>query len=121
MNGSGVDLGHPVGSMGCRIRVTLLQALKQRSQPLGLATLGGGGMSMACASYPPLPERYPQVAVPPAPLLTLTGTRIRVKSSQNRQDYRLLHCRLAVRYPAGYPGSVTIEGVEPGAGRQQSR
>jgi phenylacetate-coenzyme A ligase PaaK-like adenylate-forming protein len=26
------------------------------------------------------------------------------------QDYRLLHCRLAVCYPAGYPGSVTIGG-----------
>jgi len=50
VNGSGIGLGHPVGSTGCRIITTLLYAMKKRSQTLGLATLcGGGGVSMAVA------------------------------------------------------------------------
>ncbi len=50
VNGSGIGLGHPVGSTGCRIMVTLIYALKKRGKTLGLATLcGGGGVSMACA------------------------------------------------------------------------
>jgi len=50
VNGSGIGLGHPVGSTGCRIMVTLIHALKKRGKTLGLATLcGGGGVSMACA------------------------------------------------------------------------
>ena len=49
VNGSGVGLGHPVGSTGCRIMVTLLHVLKKRGKTLGLATLcGGGGVSLAC-------------------------------------------------------------------------
>jgi acetyl-CoA C-acetyltransferase len=48
VNGSGVGLGHPVGSTGCRIMVTLIYAMKKRGKTLGLATLcGGGGVSMA--------------------------------------------------------------------------
>ncbi|MBP7766114.1 MAG: thiolase family protein [Deltaproteobacteria bacterium] len=50
VNGSGIGLGHPVGSTGCRIMVTLLYAMQKRGKTLGLATLcGGGGVSMACA------------------------------------------------------------------------
>jgi acetyl-CoA C-acetyltransferase len=50
VNGSGIALGHPVGSTGCRIMVTLLHALQKRDKALGLATLcGGGGVSMATA------------------------------------------------------------------------
>jgi len=50
VNGGGVGLGHPVGSTGCRIMVTLLYALKKKGKKLGLATLcGGGGVSMATA------------------------------------------------------------------------
>ena len=50
INGSGIGLGHPVGSTGARIMVTLVHALKKRKKNLGLATLcGGGGVSMACA------------------------------------------------------------------------
>lgn len=50
VNGSGIGLGHPVGSTGSRIMVTLLHAMKKRGKSLGLATLcGGGGVSMACA------------------------------------------------------------------------
>jgi acetyl-CoA C-acetyltransferase len=48
VNGSGVGLGHPVGSTGCRIMVTLLHAMKKRGKTLGMATLcGGGGVSIA--------------------------------------------------------------------------
>lgn len=48
VNGSGCGLGHPVGSTGCRIMVTLLHAMKKRGKTLGMATLcGGGGVSMA--------------------------------------------------------------------------
>ncbi|MBM4331478.1 MAG: thiolase family protein [Deltaproteobacteria bacterium] len=50
VNGGGVGLGHPVGSTGCRIMVTLIHAMKKRGKTLGLATLcGGGGVSMAAA------------------------------------------------------------------------
>ena len=50
VNGSGIGLGHPVGSTGCRIMVTLIYAMKKRGKKLGLATLcGGGGVSMAAA------------------------------------------------------------------------
>lgn len=50
VNGSGIGLGHPVGSTGVRIMVTLLYTMKKRGKSLGLATLcGGGGVSMACA------------------------------------------------------------------------
>jgi len=50
VNGSGIGLGHPVGSTGARVMVTLIYAMKNRGKSLGLATLcGGGGISMACA------------------------------------------------------------------------
>ncbi len=50
VNGSGIGLGHPVGSTGCRIMVTLIHAMKKRKKTLGLATLcGGGGVAMAVA------------------------------------------------------------------------
>jgi acetyl-CoA C-acetyltransferase len=50
VNGSGIGLGHPVGSTGARVIVTLIHAMKNRQKTLGLATLcGGGGVSMACA------------------------------------------------------------------------
>ncbi|RAT97237.1 acetyl-CoA C-acetyltransferase [Brevibacillus sp. Leaf182] len=48
VNGSGVALGHPVGSTGCRIIVTLLHEMKRRQLKRGLAALCvGGGMGMA--------------------------------------------------------------------------
>ncbi|MFY0543739.1 thiolase family protein [Brevibacillus sp. H7] len=48
VNGSGISLGHPVGSTGCRIVVTLLHELNRRQLKRGLATLCvGGGMGMA--------------------------------------------------------------------------
>ena len=50
VNGSGIGLGHPVGSTGCRIMVTLLHAMKKRGKTLGLAMIcGGGGIGMATA------------------------------------------------------------------------
>jgi acetyl-CoA C-acetyltransferase len=50
VNGSGIGLGHPVGSTGCRIMVTLLYAMKKRGKNLGLAMIcGGGGIGMATA------------------------------------------------------------------------
>ncbi|MBU2488950.1 MAG: acetyl-CoA C-acyltransferase [Proteobacteria bacterium] len=50
VNGSGIGLGHPVGSTGARVILTLMYAMKKRGNTLGLATLcGGGGVAMACA------------------------------------------------------------------------
>ena len=50
VNGSGIGLGHPVGSTGCRIMVTLLHAMKKKGKSLGLASIcGGGGISLATA------------------------------------------------------------------------
>ena len=47
VNGGGVSLGHPLGSSGARIVVTLLNVLKQNSGKIGVAALcnGGGGAS----------------------------------------------------------------------------
>ncbi|MCP5426343.1 MAG: acetyl-CoA C-acyltransferase [Gammaproteobacteria bacterium] len=50
VNGSGIGIGHPVGSTACRILVTLIYAMRKQGKTLGMATLcGGGGVSMATA------------------------------------------------------------------------
>ena len=41
--GGAVSMGHPIGASGARILVTLIAALKQKNQKLGLATLCIGG------------------------------------------------------------------------------
>jgi len=47
VNGSGIALGHPVGSTGARIIITLLYEMARRGLKMGLATLCvGGGMGM---------------------------------------------------------------------------
>lgn len=47
VNGSGIGLGHPVGSTGARILITLLYEMARRGLKTGLATLCvGGGMGM---------------------------------------------------------------------------
>lgn len=47
VNGSGVGLGHPVGSTGARLIVTLLHEMIRRNLKKGLASLCvGGGMGM---------------------------------------------------------------------------
>lgn len=43
VNGGGIALGHPVGSTGSRLVVTLAHELKRRRQKYGLATLCIGG------------------------------------------------------------------------------
>ncbi len=43
VNGSGIALGHPVGSTGCRIVVTLAHELKKRKARYGIASLCIGG------------------------------------------------------------------------------
>jgi len=49
VNGGAVALGHPVGTTGNRLVLTLLKELKRRNQALGLATLCiGGGQGGAC-------------------------------------------------------------------------
>ena len=48
--GGAIALGHPIGASGARIVVTLLNALKQRNQTLGMASLchgTGGGTAIA--------------------------------------------------------------------------
>ena len=47
VNGGAVSLGHPLGSSGSRIVVTLINILKQRSGKIGVAGIcnGGGGAS----------------------------------------------------------------------------
>ena len=43
VNGGGIALGHPVGSTGSRLVVTLAHELRRRKQRYGLATLCIGG------------------------------------------------------------------------------
>ena len=47
VNGGAVALGHPLGSSGCRIVVTLINVLKQNKAKMGAAGIcnGGGGAS----------------------------------------------------------------------------
>jgi len=48
VNGSGIGLGHPVGSTGSRIVVTLVHEMLRRDVRWGLATLCGmGGVATA--------------------------------------------------------------------------
>ena len=48
VNGGAIALGHPVGSSGCRILVTLVHEMKRRGVKYGLATLCiAGGMGQA--------------------------------------------------------------------------
>jgi acetyl-CoA C-acetyltransferase len=48
VNGGAVALGHPVGTSGARILVTLLYEMKKRDMRRGLATLCvGGGMGVS--------------------------------------------------------------------------
>jgi acetyl-CoA C-acetyltransferase len=48
VNGSGVSLGHPLGSTGTRMIVTLIHELRRRGQELGLTSACvGGGMGAA--------------------------------------------------------------------------
>ena len=48
VNGGAIALGHPIGSSGARVRVTLLYARKARGKSTGLATLClGGGNAVA--------------------------------------------------------------------------
>jgi len=47
VNGGAVSIGHPLGSSGSRIIVTLINVLKQNSGKIGAAGIcnGGGGAS----------------------------------------------------------------------------
>ena len=47
VNGGAVSLGHPLGSSGSRIVVTLINVLKQNNGKIGAAGIcnGGGGAS----------------------------------------------------------------------------
>lgn len=48
VNGGAIALGHPIGSSGSRIMVTLIHEMRRRGLELGLATLcAAGGMGMA--------------------------------------------------------------------------
>lgn len=49
VNGGAIALGHPVGSTGSRLLVTLSHELKRRSAKYGIASLCiGGGQGGAC-------------------------------------------------------------------------
>ncbi len=48
VNGGAIALGHPIGASGCRILVTLINALGQKNKTKGVAALCiGGGMGIA--------------------------------------------------------------------------
>jgi acetyl-CoA C-acetyltransferase len=48
VNGSGIGMGHPIGSTGSRIIVSLIYELINSKKKLGLASIcGGGGVSVA--------------------------------------------------------------------------
>ncbi|CAH0999591.1 Acetyl-CoA acetyltransferase [Neolewinella maritima] len=54
VNGGGVSLGHPLGTSGARILVTLINTLHSRDGQYGLATLcngGGGASAMVIEKY----------------------------------------------------------------------
>lgn len=50
VNGGAIALGHPIGSSGCRVLITLIYELRRRGGGRGLATLclgGGGAVAMS--------------------------------------------------------------------------
>ena len=48
VNGGAIALGHPVGSSGCRILITLIYEMQRRGVKYGLATLcAAGGMGQS--------------------------------------------------------------------------
>ncbi len=50
VNGGAIALGHPIGSSGCRVLITLIHELRRRGGGRGLATLclgGGGAVAMS--------------------------------------------------------------------------
>ena len=50
VNGGAIALGHPIGSSGSRVLITLIHELRRRGGGRGLATLclgGGGAVAMA--------------------------------------------------------------------------
>ncbi len=50
VNGGAIALGHPIGSSGCRVLITLIHELHRRGGGRGLATLclgGGGAVAMS--------------------------------------------------------------------------
>lgn len=50
VNGGAIALGHPIGASGARVLVTLLHAMKNRGEALGVASLCiGGGQGIALA------------------------------------------------------------------------
>jgi acetyl-CoA C-acetyltransferase len=50
VHGGAVPLGHPIGASGCRVLVTLLNALHVRDGKIGIASLCiGGGEAVALA------------------------------------------------------------------------
>lgn len=49
INGGAIALGHPVGASGCRILVTLIYAMTQKNDNVGLAMLCIGG-GMGCST-----------------------------------------------------------------------
>ncbi|MBI3566326.1 MAG: hypothetical protein HY079_14115, partial [Elusimicrobia bacterium] len=50
VNGGAIALGHPLGSSGCRITVTLLHEMRRRKAKRGLAALCiGVGQGLAAA------------------------------------------------------------------------
>jgi acetyl-CoA C-acetyltransferase len=54
VNGGAIALGHPVGSSGCRIVVTLVRELRRRKAKYGVATLcaeGGQGSALVIESF----------------------------------------------------------------------
>jgi acetyl-CoA acetyltransferase len=49
VNGGAIALGHPVGTSGTRLVLTILKELERRGQSVGLATMCiGGGQGGAC-------------------------------------------------------------------------
>lgn len=48
VNGSGISLGHPIGSTGAMRLVTMLHEMRRRGCRFGLETIcGGGGLGIA--------------------------------------------------------------------------
>jgi acetyl-CoA C-acetyltransferase len=43
VNGGGIALGHPIGTTGCRLVVSLIHEMEKRDLKLGMAALCGGG------------------------------------------------------------------------------
>ncbi|CAH2789006.1 MAG: Acetyl-CoA acetyltransferase (EC [uncultured Caballeronia sp.] len=84
VNGGAIAIGHPIGTSGCRILVTLLHEMQKRDAKKGLASLCiGGGMGVALAVERPWRDSVREHRVPRGGRHARLQARITINGASN--------------------------------------